>query len=183
MMILNDSNGALAAQSEAVVADPNQASLRRNRGWNLMNGWRKLALADFEAGLKTDQGPNRADLLLGRSYLLAMEGKIDEALASEADYTKVSDGKPAAMLNYGTVYAQAFEAARRSGNTAKADDLLKRLLKLMETQTMRFPEKVRANAWAAFQADEGFDPIRGIPAFVELNKKLSAVPPTKPTAP
>ena len=183
MMILNDSNGALAAQSEAVVADPNQASLRRNRGWNLMNGWRKLALADFEAGLKTDQGPNRADLLLGRSYLLAMEGKIDEALASEADYTKVSDGKPAAMLNYGTVYAQAFEAARRSGNTAKADDLLKRLLKLLENQTMRFPEKVRANAWAAFQADEGFDPIRGIPAFVELNKKLSAVPPSKPTAP
>jgi hypothetical protein len=87
------------------------------------------------------------------------------------------------MLNYGTVYAQAFEAARRSGNTAKADDLLKRLLKLLENQTMRFPEKVRANAWAAFQADEGFDPIRGIPAFVELNKKLSAVPPTKPAAP
>ena len=53
----------------------------------------------------------------------------------------------------------------------------------METQTTRVPEKVRANAWAAFQADEGFDPIRGIPAFVELNKKLSAVPPTKPAAP
>ncbi len=183
LMILNDANGALAAQSEAVVADPTQASLRRNRGWNLMNGWRKLALADFEAGLKTDQGANRADLLLGRSYVLAMEGKIDEALASEAEYIKATEGKPAAMLNFGTVYAQAFEAARRSGNNPKAEDLLKRLLSLIETQTMRFPEQVRAKTWAAFRADEGFEPIRGIPAFVELDKKISAAPTTKPARP
>ena len=176
LMILKDENGALAAQSEAVLIDPDQASLRRMRGWNLMNGWRKLALADFEAGLKNDQGALRADLLMGRSYVLAIDGKVDEALAAEAEYSKASGGMPAAMLNFATVYAQAYDSLRKAGNSAKAEETVKKMVALIETQVARFPAPARAKAWAAFRADDGFEPVRGLPAFVELDKKLQKSP-------
>jgi len=176
LTILKDENGALAAQSEAVLVDPGQSSLRRMRGWNLMNGWRRLALADFEAGLRTDQGANRADLLMGRSYVLALEGKVEEALGALPEYEKASGGTPPMMLNFATVYAQAYESLRKAGNTAKAEEVLKAMTALIESNIGRVPAPMRARLWAAFRADEGFDPVRSLQPFKELDKKLSSAP-------
>jgi hypothetical protein len=146
------------------------------RGWNLMNGWRRLALADFEAGLRTDQGANRADLLMGRSYVLALDGKVEEALGALPEYEKASGGTPPMMLNFATVYAQGYESLRKAGNTAKAEEVLKAMTALIESSIGRVPAPMRARLWAAFRADEGFDPVRSLQPFKELDKRLSSAP-------
>jgi hypothetical protein len=101
---------------------------------------------------------------------------VDEALAAEAEYSKASGGMPAAMLNFATVYAQAYDSLRKAGNSAKAEETVKKMVALIETQVARFPAPARAKAWAAFRADDGFEPVRGLPAFVELDKKLQKSP-------
>lgn len=80
------------------------------------------------------------------------------------------------MLNFATVYSQAYESLRKAGNMAKAGEVLKAMTALIEAQVGRVPAPMRARLWAAFRADEGFDPVRSLPPFQELDKKLSSAP-------
>ena len=176
-----DMVSALASQTRAVELDPKAPSIRRVRGWNLMNQWRSAALADFEEGLVANPSPDdRVDMHLGRGYLLAQKGDIPGALADLKQIELMSKDKPMNMLNSATILAQVAAQQRKAGGlrSEAADKTVEAMATLISQCLEKVPAQSRSTIWTRYRADDGYDPVRELDAFKALDKKF--LPPAKP---
>jgi tetratricopeptide (TPR) repeat protein len=173
-----DMVAALASQTQALALDPKTPSIRRMRGWNLMNQWRTAALSDFEEGLKENPAADdRIDLHLGRGYLLAQKGDVAGALSDLKQIEQLSKDKPMNLLNASTILAQVAGQQRKSKGPQSEDakKTVEALSGLVVAAMEKIPAGSRASIWTRFKADEGFDPVRDMEGFQSLDKKFAPV--------
>ncbi len=176
-----DNVAALASQTMALTLDSAAPSLRRMRGWNLMNQWRAAALSDFEEGLKgTPSLDDKIDLHLGRGYLLAQKGDIPGALSDLKQIELLSKNNPMNMLNASTILAQLAGQQRKAkgGQSEEAKKSVDAMAAMISAAMVKIPPMSRPAIWGRFKADEGFDPVRDMEAFQKLDKQFA--PPGKP---
>ncbi len=176
-----DNVAALASQTMALNLDSTAPSIRRMRGWNLMNQWRAAALQDFEQGLNNGPAPDdRVDLHLGRGYLLAQKGDIAGALQDLNQIQQLSKDKPMNLLNASTILAQVAGQQRKVQGPLSADakKSAETMAGMIAAALEKIPAMSRPTVWSRFKVDEGFDPVRDMEAFQKLDKQFT--PQAKP---
>jgi len=176
-----DNVAALASQTMALTLDSGAPSLRRMRGWNLVNQWRAAALSDFENGLKSAPAPDdKIDLHLGRGYLLAQKGDVPGALTDLKQIELLSKDKPMNLLNASTILAQVAGQQRKAKGpqAVEAQKTVEAMVGMISAALEKIPPMSRPSVWNRFRADEGFDPVRDMEAFQKLDKQFA--PPARP---
>ncbi len=171
-----DNIGALASQTQAMTLDPTTPSIRRMRGWNLMNQWRNAALSDFDLGLKENPSPDDlVDLHVGRGYLLAQKGEEAGALADLKQVQLLSKDQPMNLLNASTILAQVAGQQRKmqGPQSEAAKKTVEGMATMIEGAMAKIPAGRKATIWKQFKADEGFDPVRDMDGFKALDKQFA----------
>ncbi|WP_020468821.1 serine/threonine-protein kinase [Zavarzinella formosa] len=142
------SKAALAySQSLQLKNDP---QVLNYRGWAYLQAQSvPLALADFEAVLKAK--PEHSDALCGRAQILALTGKVSEAVA-DAEKALKHGGKPTTTLlcNLACVYVRAARLGPANGDATTALLYQERGAELL----MRAAEMVPANGRSKFWREQ-----------------------------
>ncbi|HRX78336.1 MAG TPA: hypothetical protein P5307_04700, partial [Pirellulaceae bacterium] len=165
----------LVEYSRALEADPQNASLRMQRGWLLAKTQRQ-ALEDFEVAINAADPAesNRITRALahsGRAYVYAMEGYEDDAIAAAEQASALAPENEDVQFNAAIAYSLCVELAKRDPAQAasageytdRAVILLKKSLEMRRNRDPQWNEK-----WRRLLAEPGFTAIRDDEGFKAL---------------
>jgi eukaryotic-like serine/threonine-protein kinase len=156
---------------EAKPKDEEKAPLYLNRGQEyLIVNALEPALRDFQEALRLD--PNSADAALGCAYVQAKQGEPRKGVADAEKAVKGEPMEPRLWHGAARIYAQAAAQRRaESGQLTSSAQLQyqERAVALLRTALQFVPADERKAYWREqVMKDTALEPLRGIPAFVEL---------------
>lgn len=173
---LGDYGSAMADYTRSLEINGEQPYLRNRRATAMISKWREIALEDYSQGIKLN--PNDRELYAGRAYVYALLG---DHVSSAKDVNIAIGGTGQVVwfvrVNCAAALAQAYRVAKsppKGGKPAEKgiqDQYLAGVWSQLSQAKQSIPAVKKAAWWMEnIEADDAFDPVRGLPDWLELGK-------------